>query len=168
VPGACLVRNDVVRKALAGVSPLTRLGPEHYTAEVSARVYSTVAERAALALRAGHTVVVDGVFARASDREAIARVAADCGVPFAGIWLDAPAETLLARARARQRDASDADEAVVRAQLSQAIGSQAWHRVDASGTPESALREALALLARVRPESLREDDGDTSRALKVD
>ena len=30
-PGALIVRSDVIRKTLLGVSPLTRLGPEGYT-----------------------------------------------------------------------------------------------------------------------------------------
>ena len=46
VPGAVVIRSDVIRKRLSGVSPLDRLGPEGYSSEMSERVYATVAERA--------------------------------------------------------------------------------------------------------------------------
>src|SRR6185436_5224017 len=46
VPGALVVRSDEIRKRLCGVSPLTRLGPAGYTADLTQHVYETMAERA--------------------------------------------------------------------------------------------------------------------------
>ena len=43
---------------------------------------------------------MEAVYARPSDRDAIGRVAADASVPFAGLWLDAPEQTLVARVAA--------------------------------------------------------------------
>ena len=43
-PGALVLRSDVIRKTLLGVSPMTRLGPEGYTADVNGRVYRTMAD----------------------------------------------------------------------------------------------------------------------------
>lgn len=163
VPGAVVVRNDVVRKELAGVDPLTRLGPEHYTPEASARVYAAVADRAAVVWRAGHTAVVDGVFVRPDDREAIEHAAASAGVPFVGVWLDAPTDVLLERARLRRNDVSDADDAVVRAQLARQPGAVTWEHVDASGTPEAVLLAATAAIRQRRPSALR-DAAATDRA----
>jgi predicted kinase len=114
VPGAVVFRSDVIRKQLAGVSPLDRLDADGYSSTMSERVYSTIAERARVALRAGHSAIVDAVYARPADRQAIERVAAEEGVPFIGIWLDAPEATLIARAEQRRNDASDADGAVIR------------------------------------------------------
>ena len=60
-PGALVVRSDLIRKTLLGVAPLTRLGPEGYTPAMTRHVYQTIAERALMALKAGHAVVADAV-----------------------------------------------------------------------------------------------------------
>ena len=146
VPGAVVIRSDVVRKQLSGVSPLDRLGPEGYSTEMSERVYGTVAERARMALREGHSAIVDAVYSRATDREAIERIAAAVDVPFVGIWLEAPEPILIGRAEHRRNDASDADGAVIRAQLARGAGNVTWHRVDASRALEDVLRTALQVL----------------------
>ena len=88
---------------------LQRLGPEGYSSQVSERVYSTLAEQAALILREGHSVVVDAVYARAADRRVIEQVAEAASVPFTGLWLDAPESLLIERTAQRRNDASDAD-----------------------------------------------------------
>ena len=111
VPGAVVIRSDEIRKRLSGVSPLDRLGPEGYSSEMSERVYATVAERAKLTIREGHSAIVDAVYARPGDRQAIEHVAADVAVPFVGIWLEAPEATLIARVEQRRNDPSDADAA---------------------------------------------------------
>jgi hypothetical protein len=82
VPGALVVRSDVLRKRLCGVPELAHLGDAGYSPEVSRRVYQAVAERASLLLRGGHAVIADAVYARAEDRTAIEEVAARSGVPF--------------------------------------------------------------------------------------
>ena len=75
-----------------------RLGPEGYTADVTQRVYATMTERAATVVRAGYAAIADAVFARPADRDVIEQAAAAAGVPFVGIWLDAPHDVLVARA----------------------------------------------------------------------
>lgn len=142
VPGAVVIRSDVVRKTLAGVSPLDRLGPEGYSSEMSARVYATVAERARALLREGHSAIVDAVYARPHDRESIERIAADAAVPFAGIWLEAPETTLVERVEQRRHDASDADAAVIRLQQEGETGEIGWRRLDASRSPAVVAEEA--------------------------
>ena len=146
VPGAVVIRSDEVRKRLSGVSPLQRLGDEGYTAEMSARVYETMGQRARLALRAGHTIIADAVYARPADREAIEAVASNASVPFVGLWLAAPESTLIERAAARRHDASDANESVIRKQREQDVGTIRWHRVDASLPAGDVLRNVRALL----------------------
>ena len=123
---------------------LQRLGPEGYSSQVSERVYSTLAEQAALILRAGHSVVVDAVYARAADRRVIEQVAEAASVPFTGLWLDAPESLLIERTAQRRNDASDADAEVVRMQRAQDTGSISWYRLDASTAPASVLSSALA------------------------
>ena len=143
VPGAVVLRSDETRKRLCGVPLLRRLGPEAYSAQMSDRVYATVAEQAALVLRAGHSVVVDAVHARAADRQAIEQVADAASVPFIGLWLDAPASLLIDRTARRRHDASDADANVVRMQRAQDIGDIYWSRLDASGPAASVLSTAI-------------------------
>jgi len=121
-----------MRKGLCGVPLLERLGPEGYSSQMSARVYTTLAERAALAIRGGHSAIVDAVYAREADREAIEQVAAAASVPFLGLWLDAPESVLAARTEQRRNDPSDADADVIRMQRAQDMGDIRWGRLDAS------------------------------------
>lgn len=142
VPGAVVIRSDEIRKRLSGVSPLQRLGPEGYSSEVSDRVYATVAQRAKLMIREGHSAIVDAVYARPGDRQAIEHVATDMAVPFAGIWLEAPEATLVARAEQRRDDPSDANADVIRLQQQQGTGVLTWHRLAASLPAETVLQDA--------------------------
>ena len=108
---------------------------------VSERVDSTLAEQAGL-LRAGHSVIVDAVYARAAGRRVIEHVAAATSVPFIGLWLDAPESTLINRTAHRRNDASDADASVVRMQLAQQTSDMNWCRLDASMPAASVLSSA--------------------------
>lgn len=145
-PGAILLRSDIIRKRLHGVDPLARLQPSAYAPEVTARVYAELQARAARALAAGFPVVLDAVFARGPERAAAAALAEQQRVPFAGLWLEAPAELLLARVGARAHDASDATPEIVRRQLGYALEGLVWPRLDASGSPEDILAAARARL----------------------
>lgn len=144
--GALLLRTDVIRKELHGVAPETRLPPEAYTAEASARVYATLRERAAEALRSGRHVIVDAVSAKPEERAALEALAEACHAEFDGLWLEAPAEILEERISGRLNDPSDATVDVMRRQLGYAIGDLDWRRIDARGTPDEILSEAKRLL----------------------
>jgi aminoglycoside phosphotransferase family enzyme/predicted kinase len=148
VPGAIVLRSDELRKQICRVPRLTRLGPEGYAPEVTARVYAALKERAGLALRAGYSAIVDAVFLRAGDRQAIEDLARVAGVPFAGVWLHAPVPTLLERLQQRTSDASDADAAVLEGQRRQDAGAIAWRAIDASSSLHEMLHEALSLVPR--------------------
>lgn len=146
-PGALHVRSDVERKRLVGVAETERLPPQHYSSDVSERVYDALLDKARRALAAGHAVISDAVYAKPAERAAIEAVARDLGVPFVGLWLTAPAETLLQRVDARTGDASDADRAVVGMQLSYETGALNWVKVDAGGTPLQSFEKAKAALS---------------------
>lgn len=141
-PGAILLRSDVARKNLYGVGETEHLPPDAYRPEVTARIYEHLAERAARIARAGVSVIVDAVFARPSEREAIAAVARDANVAFCGLFLTADLDTRIRRVQARKADASDADAAVARQQEHYDIGAMTWTTVDASGSPASTLDAA--------------------------
>ena len=147
MPGAVVLRSDAERKALFGKAESEKLPPEAYEAAVTAQVYALIADKARRALAAGHSAILDAVFARPAERMLAEASAAVLGVPFHGLFLEAPLATRLARVGGRSRDASDADAAVARAQESYDLGALTWTRIDASGTPEDTLREALARLS---------------------
>ncbi len=132
VPGAVHLRSDVVRKGLANVDELSGLPPHAYSPTMSERVYGVLADKAARTLAAGHTVIVDAVFLKPEQRARIEDVARTIGVPFHGIWLEAPLTTLLDRVHKRQADASDATADVVRKQAALPTGDVSWSRIDAN------------------------------------
>jgi len=146
-PGARVLRSDVIRKRLCGAAPETPLPGEAYGPEMTARVYRTLCDKALGALRAGFCAVVDAVALRPEERGAFAAVAATAGVPFAGIWLQAPAATMAARIRARRGDASDATEEVLSQQLSRDPGDLAWQRVDVGGDRAASIAAVRQFLA---------------------
>ncbi len=146
-PGALHIRTDLERKAMFGAGETERLPAEHYTLEANARVYARVLDKARIALRAGHSVVVDAVFSKPEERAAIEAVAVAAGVPFDGVWLTAPREAMFERVTVRTGDASDATADVVIRQLGVDPGCITWHRIDAGGPREATLRSAIAVLA---------------------
>jgi aminoglycoside phosphotransferase family enzyme/predicted kinase len=148
-PGAVVLRSDVERKALAGVAGVAeteRLPAGAYTPQRTAEVYAVLGEKAQRIVAAGHSAVVDAVFAKPGEREAMRAVALAQGVAFRSLFLTADMATRLARVGARQADASDADAAVVRAQEAYDLGRNDWTVLDASCTPDETLARAAALI----------------------
>jgi len=145
-PGAVVLRSDVERKALFGTSETEKLPPDAYDPKVTAKVYDLLVDKARRVVAAGHSAVVDAVYADERERAAIRMVAAEAGSRFRGIYLVADLATRLARVGSRVRDASDADQAVARRQEDHDLGRLDWMRIDASGTPASTLARAKAAL----------------------
>jgi predicted kinase len=141
-----VLRTDEIRKRLWGVGPLDRLPPDAYASEVTQNVYRRLFEEAETCLKAGQAVVLDAVFLRADEREKAASLAAGCGAPFEGVWLDAPREVLQARVSARANDASDADLRVLAMQLNQDPGHLSWTRIDAQGDFAPAVQAVASRL----------------------
>jgi aminoglycoside phosphotransferase family enzyme/predicted kinase len=140
--GARVLRSDVIRKRLFGVPPETRLPASAYSAEISQQVYRRLREMAKAALEAGYSVIIDAVALRPQERQSFAAVAAAAAVPFCGLWLEAPAETLASRLAARRNDASDASLAVLERQLRRDPGPIAWTRINAAAAPQQCLAAA--------------------------
>lgn len=146
-PGALVLRSDVERKRLFGIDETTRLPPEAYRPEVSVKVYDMLGRKAADILAAGHSAIVDAVFAKAAERDAMATIGKSAGVEFRGLFLITEIKIREQRVGVRVHDASDADAAVVRAQEGYELGTLTWPQIDTSGAPEQTLERALAHIA---------------------
>lgn len=146
MPGAVIVRSDVERKALFGSDETERLPEAAYAAEVTERVYAVVTDKARRILAAGHSAIVDAVFARPMERQALAAAAKAADIPLRGLFLTASLQTRITRVGARSADASDATEAVARAQESYALGPLDWTAIDASGSVAETLAQAKTAL----------------------
>ena len=145
-PGAVVLRSDVERKALFGKAETEPLPAEAYTPMTTLRVYCAIIDKARRAAAAGHSAIVDAVYAAPGEREGVEKSAAALGVPFHGLFLVADLATRLARVGGRRGDASDADAVIARTQERYDLGALGWTRVDASGTPEETLSRAQAAL----------------------
>lgn len=146
-PGALVLRSDVERKAHYGMAEHERLPVEAYRPEISEAIYRTLTDKAARVARAGHSVIVDAVFARPQERAAIEAAATTAQAVFRGLFLVANLPTRLDRVGSRGPDASDADARVARMQDEFDIGTITWTVVDASGSPEQTLANAHAAMA---------------------
>jgi uncharacterized protein len=145
-PGALVFRSDIERKALYGVGEDERLPSTAYRSEVSERVYRIIIDKAARVARAGHSAIVDAVFARPEERAALETAAAAAGVEFQGLFLAADLAVRLQRVGQRAGDASDADVEVARKQEEFVSGPVTWTRVDAGGSPARTLANARAAI----------------------
>jgi predicted kinase len=121
---ALRARSDLERKRLPGLTADQQLGgvigAGLYGAEVSEQTYRTLYRHCETGLRAGFDMIADATFLRLQHREWFRDLAQSLGVELWIVDCSAPHEVLRARIRARaarQRDASDADIAVLEHQL---------------------------------------------------
>lgn len=147
-PGAIHLRSDLERKALFGVSALTRLPGSAYGPDVTARVYGSLREKAHSILSGGHAVILDATWQTEEERATLPALARNAGVQFTGFWLTANTGVLENRVSARRGDASDADTAVVRAQSERVNIPVSWTQIDASGSLGQTFSQVQAVLRR--------------------
>lgn len=121
---ALRVRSDVERKRMAGLAAEAHsgspIGEGLYDREGSLRTYARLEALAQTMLRSGESVIVDAAFLRRSEREPFRALARQGGFDFRTVVCEAPIEVLRERIearRARGRDASEADLAVLDHQL---------------------------------------------------
>ena len=160
-PGAVVLRTDEVRKRLLGMradAAPARATPTRRSP--TARTYDALFDDARGAAEAGRAVVLDASFLDPALRaRAEAAGGADCGVPFHGVWLDAPAAGAGGpRGRPRRGDASDATVAVLRepARPSRCGADRPGSTVDAAGEVAARRGRTPGRDARceIRPRSL--------------
>jgi predicted kinase len=146
LPGAVVLRSDLIRKRLFAARPEQRLGAEAYEPAANRAVYDRLETLAEDGLAAGQVVVLDAVFARAGERARVKAIAHAAHVPFHGLWLEAPPDILRARIGARVGDPSDATAAVLDRQLDYDLGAIEWTRVDVSGGHAAVIAQARRAL----------------------
>jgi uncharacterized protein len=147
LPGAVVLRSDQLRKQLYGVNETDRLPAAAYQPDVSQQIYQILDQRARQILAQGHSVVIDAVFARETERIAAEAIAQGLNVPFNGFFLVADLTTRQRRIGRRGADASDATEKVAEVQESYDIGRVDWAMIDASGTPEYTFEQCKARIS---------------------
>ena len=145
-PGAVLIRSDVERKMMFGVAQTEKLPPQAYAPEVGQRVYATLADKARRVVAAGHSAIIDAVFAREAERASVTELARTHQFAFCGLFLTADLVVRIARIGDRVHDASDANAEVARQQEHYTLGALDWTQIDASGTPEETLARASAAI----------------------
>jgi aminoglycoside phosphotransferase family enzyme/predicted kinase len=142
-PGAIILRSDIERKIMFGVPENKPLPQDAYAPAVGVRVYEILGRKAQRVIAAGHSAIVDAVFASTEERRAIRAIADDCGVEFIGLFLEADLRTRLDRVMARVNDASDADAAIAARQQEIEIGPLDWQRIDAAHDKNDTASQAL-------------------------
>jgi aminoglycoside phosphotransferase family enzyme/predicted kinase len=149
---------DPTRKQLLGVEGRTPLHDAPfsgaYTAELSARVYATLRERAAHVLGSERSVILDATFSSRHERAEAAALAAQLGLEVSFLLCECDRDSSLARLarRATQPSESDGrvaiyDDVTSRFEPFAADEPGRHHVLNTNGPREETLRAALTLLA---------------------
>lgn len=105
-----VIHSDVVRKLLAGIPPTQRVtvpyGQGIYAPEFSGRTYEEMFRQAGAYLAQGRSVILDGSFMRAADRQQARDLAAAHQARPVFILCTCPWETVRERLRQRQENQS--------------------------------------------------------------
>jgi len=145
--GAVVLRTDLLRKQMFGVSETDRLPESAYRPDITEQIYRIMLQRAVRVLAQGHSVVVDAVFADQGERDAIRDAAGRLNVRFAGLFLVADLATRISRVGRRERDASDATPEIAGLQEKYDLGTVDWAVINASGTAEQTLQQCQPRIA---------------------
>jgi predicted kinase len=151
LPGAIVLRADVLRKQRFQLTEADKLPESAYTPEITAQIYQVLVQRAIRILVQGQSVIVDAVFAHETERAAICDAARKLNVRFVGLFLATDVATRMSRVGRRERDASDATPEIAETQERYNIGRVDWAVIDASGTPEQTLVQCQARIAHRDP-----------------
>ena len=111
------------------------------------RIYDALGQDAAHIVSQGHSVVVDGVFAREAERAAIEDAARRLSIRFVGLFLVADLQTRQNRVLRRGPDASDVTAEVAGLQEKYNIGTLDWASIDACGSLETTLEQCRIRIA---------------------
>ena len=118
-----VVHSDAVRKTLAGLTPTTptptEFGQGIYDEDFSRRTYEEMRGQAASHLAAGQSVILDGSYKRAAERELVKQLARENEATAIFLYCACPPEVVLQRLDLRAQDPqsiSDGREEILAAQ----------------------------------------------------
>jgi predicted kinase len=153
--GVTLLSSDRIRKELAGIPAEQSAAAAYeeglYAPEWTDRTYAALLDRAAALLSRGESVVLDATWSDAGQREAALRMAERAHADLVALHCQVPDGTAAARLAARAPGASDADLSVATAMAATESPWPEAVRVDTSGSLESAVARALAV---IRPDAV--------------
>lgn len=146
---AIVIRDDIVRKQMAGVDFDDTLGPDWYTAQKERLVYKEMRRQAKQAILAGYPVILDALFYNPDERKKAEDLAKRMKVRFEGFWMEAPLAMRSRRVQERLNNPSDIKkESDLVAQLSEDVGEVNWRYVYTSGTREETLAKVRSFLKK--------------------
>lgn len=147
--GAIVIRDDIVRKQLQGVSFDTVLDVSYYTLQEQ-RVYREMYRQAKRALMMGQTVVLDALFYNSRERKNAEKLSKYCGCPFLGIWMDAPMNVRLRRIQSRLENPSDVktERDVIQQLKDVRTGRITWPVVSTDKEREEAVFSVMKLIKK--------------------
>ena len=147
--GAIVIRDDIVRKQLAGVDFDTILDERYYTPENERLVYKEMRRQAKQAILAGYSVILDALFYNVKEREKVEALALKLEVPFEAFWMEAPLAERASRVETRLNNPSDVKKSSeLLVQLSQDVGLINWRHIDTSGEKDDTLKKVSVFLKR--------------------
>jgi predicted kinase len=154
--GIVHVSSDVVRKSMAGVRPTeyrgAAFGEGMYEPATTQRTYAALRRHAARWLRRGRSVVLDATFGSPGERALVRKLAQRLDVPIRIVLCRADDATLKARLAGRATERGVVSDArlelwpELRAAFADPQGDEDVLNVDATGSAEQTLEQALAAL----------------------
>jgi predicted kinase len=118
-----VVHSDAVRKNLAGLTPTTptptEFGKGIYDEDFSLRTYAEMRSQAGAYLTGGQSVILDGSYKRAAERELVKQMAQEHGAKAIFLYCACPLEVVKERLGLRAQDPesiSDGREEILEAQ----------------------------------------------------
>jgi predicted kinase len=102
------IHSDAVRKTLVGLKPTDRVqvkfGQGIYGEDFSTRTYDEMLRQADVHLAAGHSVILDGSYKRAAERDRVRQLARHRGARVAFVYCECPPEVARERLGIRLTD----------------------------------------------------------------
>ena len=148
-PGAVILRDDIVKKQMMGLTPTQTLDKKYDTPAFEEVVYDVLRQQAKMALDTGSCVILDALFYNPSERQAAENLAYQMGIPFVGLWMDAPLSVRTERVQKRLRNPSDVrDRSELENQLQLDTGLISWFLVSTDGPRQKTLDRAIHVIRK--------------------
>lgn len=146
-PGAVILRDDVVKKQMAGCPLNEKLSKSYQTAAFEQVVYDVLRQQAQAALSVGSIVIIDALFHNENERIKVKNLAQKLSVPFVGLWIEAPIEVRLSRVKNRKRNPSDIrNSEQLEEQLLTQIGVVDWDCINTNQERDDTISEVVRIL----------------------